>query len=441
MKTNDLKQTWRDAPVWGATLLAGFLLLAALPLVLAYLANPSSGEPLLVALGLDAGLLGFSLLVLQFVLSARIPILERPFGLDAVMGFHKSMGILAGVLILLHPILIALGDGSWSLFRLDTPWPITLGKVAFVLLVLTILLALFFAHVGMDYNVWRVFHKGAILVVFLGFIHALLVGPDLQSSEMRAYWITLFAVAVLLFLFRNVYIPLWGRRRFRVAAVERESHDTWTLAFEPEDDTLLVNRPGQFWFVSLKRPGRRSEQHPFTISSSPTSARGLTSTIKESGNFTQTIGQTQPGDKALIEGPFGRFSLVNYPAQAFLFIAGGVGITPIISMLRYLCDTNDTRPAVLIYGNKTENDILFKNELSDMSGHVKVVHILSSPEAGWEGPKGYIATDVIRSEASPLLEKADVFLCGPPVMMKKVLQSLKQLDVPGVRTHYERFTI
>jgi NAD(P)H-flavin reductase len=110
-------------------------------------------------------------------------------------------------------------------------------------------------------------------------------------------------------------------------------------------------------------------------------------------------------------------------------------------MLGYLRDTGDTRPAMLIYGNKKEEDILFRDELSGMPEHVSVLQVLSAPESNWKGPKGYVATDLIRRAAGNLLEQADVFLCGPPAMMDKVLESLKELGVAGGRIHYERFSI
>ncbi|MDA3923079.1 MAG: hypothetical protein PF904_00075, partial [Kiritimatiellae bacterium] len=130
------KTTWRDSKVWAILLLLAYALLAVLPLALAYWLNPVSGQPLLQEIGKGAGLLGFSLLVLQFVLSARIQWIDQPFGLDAVMCFHKGMGIFAGALILMHPLLLALGDRSWSLFGLNTSWPITVGKAGLLLLVL-----------------------------------------------------------------------------------------------------------------------------------------------------------------------------------------------------------------------------------------------------------------------------------------------------------------
>jgi predicted ferric reductase len=442
MSRIDLQPTWRDSKTWGGFLIALYFVAAVMPLVAAYWANPSSGEPVLEELALGAALLGFSLLTLQFVLSARIPWIDQPFGLDVVMHFHKGMAILAGILLLMHPVLMAINSGSWFLLGLETSWKINLGKAALLILLFAILFALFFSKIGVDYNVWRFFHKGVVLIIILAFLHSFLIGPDLQNTGMKAYWITLFSAVILVFLIRNIYVPIWGRKRFRVSAVEQTSHDTWTLSFEPEDGTRpITHRPGQFWFLQLIRPGRPSELHPFTISSSPTGEPPLTSTIKQSGNFTDTIGQTRPGDRARIEGPFGRFSLLNYPSDHFIFIAGGVGITPIISMLRYLRDTDDQRPAILIYGNDQEQDILFREELRQMPEHIQVTHTLADPPANWDGHQGYVTTELLRNKAADMLETAEVFLCGPPVMMDKVLTSLKELGIQSSRIHWERFTI
>jgi ferredoxin-NADP reductase len=112
-----------------------------------------------------------------------------------------------------------------------------------------------------------------------------------------------------------------------------------------------------------------------------------------------------------------------------------------MSMLRYLRDTRDTRPVALVYGSKTAKDILFRDELADMPNNVHVTHVLSSPEGDWDGHEGYVNTELLRQEVGGLLGQADLFLCGPPVMMQKVIQSVKELGVAGSRIHYERFTI
>ncbi|HUV38654.1 MAG TPA: FAD-binding oxidoreductase, partial [Planctomycetota bacterium] len=203
----------------------------------------------------------------------------------------------------------------------------------------------------------------------------------------------------------------------------------------------IAHAPGQFVFLTLRRKGRKSEEHPFTISSSPAADGAFTVTVKKSGVFTNTIDRTAAGDGALVEGPFGRFSYVHTDAQEFLFIAGGVGITPIMSMLRTLRDTGDARPAVLIFANKTGRDILFRDELSKLPANVQVVHVLSQAPDDWRGPTGYVTAEVLTEHAGAMLKSAEVYLCGPPPMMDAVTVSLRSLGVPNRRIHTERFAL
>lgn len=111
--------------------------------------------------------------------------------------------------------------------------------------------------------------------------------------------------------------------------------------------------------------GLVGEPHPFTISSS-SSAEWLSVSIKTVGDFTEKIGTTKPGDYALIDAPYGRFSFLEFPAQKYLFIAGGIGITPFMSMLRFICDNRISREVLLLWGNRTERDIAFQDELDEM---------------------------------------------------------------------------
>lgn len=436
-----LPLSWQDSPAWGTAVVVAHLLLAALPVGLAWLLSAPSGGSFLSEVGKAAALVGFAMLALQVALSARLRVLEAPFGLDIVMQFHKGMAVLAGLLLLSHPFLLSLGRHGWHLFTPGAGWRVNLGQIGLTLLVLLMLFALFFKKLGVQYQVWRYSHKVAILVVVFGFIHSMAIGPDLRNTGMRVYWWLLLGMAVGIFVFRNVYVPFWGRRRFKVVSVEQETHDTYTISLDPEDGKPVAHRPGQFMWLKLKRSGRPSEEHPFTISSSPTREPPMTATIKESGDFTDTIGQTQPGDTAEVEAPYGRFSFLHHAPSKFLFIAGGVGITPILSMLRYLKDRKDERPVVLIYGNKTEEDIICCEELENLQENVKVVHVLSAPHEGWNGLKGYITQKMIGEQAKEVLAEADVYLCGPPPMMHMVISSLRGLGIPDKRIHYERFAI
>jgi predicted ferric reductase len=356
------------------------------------------------------------------------------------MRFHKGMAILAVCLLVAHPLLLAV-DHGWGLFSFDVPWSINLGKVTLALLLLVVFFALFFKKLGIEYQVWRYAHKGAPVVIVLGFIHSYSIGPELRPVGMQIYWWILLGAVALVFLYRNAYVPLWGRRSFRVVSVDQETHDTYTVAMEPEDGESFSHRPGQFMFLRLYRPGRRGEEHPFTISSSPTTELPLTATIKESGDFTNTIGQTRKGYTAGVEAPYGRFSFLHHDPESLLFIAGGVGITPVLSMLRYLRDTGDERPICLIYGNKSEEDIIRREELESMPGNVQVHHVLSHPGDDWEGARGYVTRDAIENFAADFLPGADVYLCGPPPMMDMVVEALRGLNVEEERMHFERFAL
>ncbi|MCE5186776.1 MAG: ferric reductase-like transmembrane domain-containing protein [Planctomycetaceae bacterium] len=391
-------------------------------------------------LGRSAALMGFVILCFQVVLTCRWKLLDYLFAIDRITNFHKRMGILVTVLLTTHVFLILSAIKS-SGQTLPDSWQIDVGEVTLALLWVTVVLALTFDMFGLDYNIWRLSHKTALLLVVLGFIHSRFIGFQLLNTRLVVFWWILLAVAALAAAYRNIVIPLFLRRRCRIDSILPQTHDTFTLSFKPVEKAIRQHKPGQFMWLTLKRPGRKSETHPFTIASSPTALPALQVTIKQSGNYTNTIGLTRTTDTAIIEGPYGRFSMLNYPATPLLFIAGGVGITPVMSMIRYLRDTGDNRRVILLYGNKTADDIIFKDELNTLASNFTITHILSRPSPDWSGPKGHITGELIGEHAQSILHNAEVFLCGPPAMMDKIIAALKQLAVPAARVHYERFTI
>jgi predicted ferric reductase len=397
------------------------------------------GDPLLYELGKRAALLAFGLLNLQVVLSARFRFADQALGLDTLMRLHRAVGILVLLLLLAHPTsLLVASHGDIPLLK----WQVLLGASALLLLAAGVLTALLFRFLGMDFNRWRVLHKAMILVVVLGAAHSRAVGQDLQSSPgLRAWWTALVTVAVGVFAWRNVLVPRWGLRRFRVESIRGEARGIWTIDLVPERGSPLRYLPGQFMFLTLLRAEAPAEEHPFTISSSPSESGVISATVKESGNFTRTIGLTRPGDRALVEGPFGRFSVVHHPAERFLFISAGVGSTPFASMLRFLSDAGDPRPVLYLCANRTEADIAFREELARLPANMEVVHLLSQPGPGWRGDRGHLDEAVLRRLAGSSLDGAAVFLCGPPAFMSSARRSLRSLGVPRARIHFERFTV
>jgi ferredoxin-NADP reductase len=243
------------------------------------------------------------------------------------------------------------------------------------------------------------------------------------------------------FAWRNLCAPRWGRRRFRVESVTPEARGIWTLKLSPVDGALFRHLPGQFVFLTLLRAGLPAEEHPFTISSSPSQVGFIAATIKELGNYTRTVGLTRAGDGALVEGPFGRFCHLHHDAERFLFISGGVGCTPVASMLRFMRDTVDHRQALYLCANRTEVDIAFREEFDRLPASMKVVHVLSDPGPGWRGARGRLDAATLQRLAGAALARADVLLCGPTQFMAALRGSLRGLGVPSGRIHTERFTV
>jgi predicted ferric reductase len=203
--------------------------------------------------------------------------------------------------------------------------------------------------------------------------------------------------------------------------------------------------PGQFAFLTIHRSHAPFEEHPFTISSASATQDSLIFTIKNLGDYTATIGQTREGDRVTVDGPYGRFShlLLAKENEPLLFIAGGVGITPMLAMLRHMRDSGDQRDVLLVWANRRKEDIILQEELDEMSRlnpRLQTVITLSD-EAHWLGEKGYVD----RALLSRLLEKGDrgrrVFLCGPPPMMRMARKALIKEGFSPLRIHEERFSL
>ncbi len=391
--------------------------------------------------GLAAGLMGMLLLCVLPWLTSRLRCLDRFWGLEKFTALHKYFAVLALVLLLLHPILLSLSYGDWYLFSFDVPWQVWAGKITLLFLVGVVAIAFGFKLVGLNYQVWRFFHKGAIFLIPLAMLHALTVG--LGDTFPKVWAIVAATGAILIFLYRNILVTFFLRRRFEVESVEPAASGVHTIRMKPTDGKPFHYHPGQYMFLKLKRPGRKSEEHPFTIASSPTLTGAIEATIKESGDFTNTIGQTRPGDTALVEGPFGKFSFVYDQPERFLFIAGGVGLTPILSMLRFLRDTRDHRPVFLLYGCRKEDQIVCREELENLPENVSIAYVLSDPEPDWDGPKGFIDRECLKSIVSEefLGDTSQVYLCGPPVMMRTVATALDGVSFDRDRVEFEYFSL
>ena len=452
-----MSQTARRRPIatmailWIVLYTGAVLLPVVLANTLSWAHRPESG--FLLNLSRNLALAGLSILALQFVVAARLQWIEAYFGLDAILWFHKAMAVFAVLMLLAHPLLIAWGHGNWTILsRLVVPWPVQLGRIALLLLLAVVGTSLGRRVFRLEYERWRRLHNVLVLAVLgLGFVHGLIMGSgrhgDLSTWPMRILWSGLFLIALAAYLHHRWFAPRRNRLApCEVIAVGRESHDVWTIKVRA---TLNGNGrrhlPGQFYFITFLDSALPEEEHPFSISSSPTENGYLTFTIKAAGDFTQSIASLRPGDRAMIRGPFGRFShILRSGREDIVFIAGGVGITPLISMLRYMRDTGDPRRVVLIFVNRAQRDILFRDELEKMQRvgrpQLRVIHVLSRPQGAWNGETGRLNHEIMQKYISDLVGTSSFYICGPLPLTRLAIKILRQMGVFQADIHTEQFT-
>jgi predicted ferric reductase len=422
-------------------------LLILTPLAAFAVLGPHSHRAAAAELGVDSAVVAFTILALQFVVSARLRWIEAPFGLDVLLRFHRTMAFLAIGLLCLHPLLIASDEGWALLTRWQARWPLWAGRLALLLLFAHAAGAAFRRTLRLRYETWRRLHNAvASLLLGLAFLHSLTLGDDFESAAARGVWAVLLLVAWSAWFYGRLARPRLLRGvAYRVVSVAREAPQVWTLTLEPPAGRSLHHAPGQFVFLRPHGGAVPEEEHPFSVASSPAPGGLVSLTIKESGDFTSAVGAIKPGDLATVHGPFGRFSHVFHPgAGDVVFVAAGVGITPLMSMLRYMRDRRDARRTLLVYANRGAADVVFGSELETIRAGgfpaLQTVHVLSQPPADWGGPAGRLDTELLRRLCGGFSGKT-FFICCPPVMVAGLIRGLKGAGVGPERIHADYFAL
>lgn len=392
-----------------------------------------------LALGRLAGLLAVYSMCLQVMLTGRARWLEPVFGLDKLTRLHALNGYLALFFIVTHPVLIITAYSlakQQSFFAqyfefISTSRLLIQSSLAVLLFTTVVSLSLYIVRRRLRYETWYFVHLFVYLAILLAFSHQLAFGGDfLRSPAFRTYWYVLYIFVFGNLLFFRFLRPLYlfARYRFKVSHAIPETHDTTSIYITGRHLATLKTKPGQFIIVRFLDKQRWWEAHPFSLSYIPKN-NTLRLTIKNVGDFTSNIAQLKPGTPVLVDGPYGSFVGKKTNQPKYLFIAGGVGITPIRSLIEKLAPTNN---CALLYANKTENDIIFKGELSELATHYNFpIHYLSGRRLDAATIK-QLVPDVTEREA---------YLCGPPPMMAAVKTMLRSLGLPKHQLHYEKFSL
>lgn len=431
-------------------LVAGFWIGVYLALIMApvflLLSDPPRGTSgfwteFSVALGFAAvGMMG-----MQFLLTARFRRASAPFGTDILYHFHRYLGLLvlgvvavhAGVLIVEDPGLMR-GLAPSSLSR-----PLLLGTVAFLALAVVVATSIWRRTLGLRYEGWRILHAVlAVAAVAAGIWHALDYGVHSSTGLGRLFWLLYGMAGVLIIAYVRALKP-WVTRKepWTVVARRDEPAGMATLTLEPRGHAGMSFRAGQFVWLTLDQSPFAMAEHPFSLSSAPGAGPRVEITIQPIGDFTRRAVGTPVGTEAFLEGPHGIFTVEDHPAPGYVFFAGGIGIAPIISILRDRVDHADARPFLLFYATRSVETAAFRDELAELTERLdlEVVHVVEEAPGDWRGEVGRIDAELLERHLPSARTDRRYFMCGPQGMQDSLERLLADAGVPSSRIHAEVF--
>ena len=425
-----------------------YALLALFPLLLLLAAPARWGGGFSEELASALGFLALSIMAMQFVLTARFQWVAPPFGTDLVYAFHRHVTAVALGFALLHPVLLfgsSLRGALHYLWPWAAPWEIAAGVWSTYALLALALTSWLRKRLRLPYEAWRWLHGLlAVLAVAVGVWHAIQAGRLLSSPVVRWLWLAWTLAWVGLIVRVRLVKPLSLRAYpWTVVEVRPERGDAVTLVLEPEGHDGFRFRAGQFAWLTLGPSPLGGAEHPFSFSSSSQAAPRVELTVKAVGDFTRAAQRTRPGQRAWLDGPYGSMSIDSFPdADGHVFIAGGVGAAPCLSMLRTLADRGDRRHHLLVLATSEWDRTPFREPLAALQERLdlQVVHVLERPPPGWTGERGLVDEPLL-DRWLPRGGRYGHFVCGPSPMMDAVETALGRLGVPLSDLHSERFDL
>jgi predicted ferric reductase len=399
-----------------------------------------------LALGRLSGLVAVFSALIQLILIGRVRWIESLFGFDKLSHFHHWNGILTFVFILAHPFFITTAYGGFSnisflsqtndfIFKWDE---MISAYIAFFLFVGLVVLSFTLIKSKLKYELWHLTHLGMYVAIALAFGHQVEKGGDFQGNIFfTLYWYFLYIFAFGNLLYFRFFLPpyLFWKHRFFVDHIVRENDSCVSIFIGGRKMKEFNVQPGQFAIFHFLSKGFLLDAHPFSFSTMRTGSL-LRVTIKDLGDFTRRVSEIPSHTPVIIDGPHGIFTPLVCKKEKVLFIAGGVGITPILPLIEFFLKKKNM---TLLWGNREWKDIIFKNELDVfLKDGLRMFHILSN-DVTWNGERGFIDKEKIL-RLVPDVREREIYLCGPSPMMKKVSDICREIDVPEGNIHYERFS-
>lgn len=392
----------------------------------------------LTSLSQILALLGIVLMSCSILISTRITFIEKLLkGMDKAYGVHQIAGSLAFIFILSHPLLLVIQAlpriqvATMYLFP-SVNLSYTLGIFALYSMVLSFV---FMAFIKLPYNIWKLTHKLLGVTFLLGSVHALMVGSDIAAFLPLKVWLSswigigIFSTMYSLFFYRK-FGPKFS---YQIERIER-TVDIVTIFLRPQSEKVISFEPGQFVYVEFKNKKIGRELHPFSIASGINDER-IQLSAKIVGDYTLKLAQNlREGNGSLLYGPYGQFAGNASSLKNCIWIAGGIGITPFLSMLSSEIARPTDKSIHFYYTYSTKEEGSFLNQvqvLSENAPHVKFFDWCTQE-------KKRLSADVIKNHLD-LAGIDAIFLCGSLSMMEGLKKQFMSIGVSEQKIIYENF--
>lgn len=369
---------------------------------------------------------GLVLMSMNLVLSTRWRPLERLLcGLDKLFVTHRTEGLAVALFVSAHFMIVPKSQGFviTKLFSYPT----------FALVLTTVFLASaprfpWRRLVPLKYQIWKAAHRFNGFYVLTASTHSLLAHTYVKQVLPLAAWVYGVAgVGLVAYVYRETLFSRFGPiTRHEVASFRVLGGSVSELVLSPGGESKRA--AGQFGVLSLLG-GPTREQHPFTISSSPEDPYRFS--VKASGDYTrQLLSGVDVGSGARVEGPYGAFSGGGHPRQ--LWLAGGIGITPFLSMAR---DLDDDVSVMLAWSVRQREEAVYESELREVEARKPNLRLIlhCTSQAGH--------LDLASLDLAWLGPRFSAFICGPLPMRKASQRALRELGVRREDIHFEEFRL
>jgi predicted ferric reductase len=408
------------------------------------------------SLGMIFGIMGYIYFLNQFILSSRIKYFDRLFGQDKILRFHGYMALFAIVAIIIHRNLK-------YIYIFEENLQVHLGKLTAGIFLFVIIVTLLFMvknrwnnlkfleglrrflsrKLGLDYGVYRFIHNITIIGLFTVLLHSQLSSSTSVNYLIRSVMGAWFLTALICYVNHKLIKPnLLRRKSYTVRDVEILKPGVVRVTLKPEASCHFPYNPGQFAYFRFQGslPGR--EEHPFTISSSPDDS-DLAVTVKNVGDWTGRLAGAKKDDKVFVDGPYGLFTPQQNERHK-VFIAGGIGITPFLSMLKSRRVLAGDYKKLLYWRARDRADLFADKELKEIETATEsfIYNPVVSNELPDDADKGAAIHKWIEKTIDEYgADNLEFFICGPLPMNETVRKIRISLKIKRRYIHIEKFSM